>query len=121
MKSDDSQIGAGRWSMRQRDFGVALWVAFLAASFGTFVLFGIIDPSELENAWMQQWEISRKLAYGIGFGFLFIVSLIASSLAIFMLRTGPGVGHSKGRGQRPLPEIRDPAENNPDLDIEDLR
>jgi hypothetical protein len=110
-----------RWSMRWRDFGVAAWVAFLAASVGTFVLFGILDPGEIESAWMQEWEVSRKLAYSIGFLFLFVMSLIASGLTVFMIRTGPQPGHVQGKGKRPIPEIRDPAENNPDLDLEELR
>jgi hypothetical protein len=106
--------------MRQRDFGVAVWIAFLAASAGTFVLFGTIDPSEIENAWMQQWEVSRKLAYSLGFLFLFLISLLSSWLTVFMIRTGPRRGHASGTGQRPLPEIRDPSKDNPDLDIEDI-
>ncbi len=110
-----------RWNRRKRDLGVALWVAFLAASVGTFFLFGIVDPSELENAWMEQWDISRKLAYSLGFGFLFLVSLLASGLTTFMQRTGPRSGHATGTGSRPPPEVRDPTEDNPDLDIGDLK
>lgn len=107
--------------MRQRDIGVAVWVAFLAASVGTFLLFGAIDPSEIENAWMQQWEISRKLAYSLGFLFLFVISFISSWLTVHMIRTGPRRGHATGHGKRPAPEIKDPSEDNPDLDIEELR
>ncbi len=79
----------GRWSMRKRDIGIALWVAFLAACVGTFVIFGVMDPEALNDAWVLPWEMGRKLAYSLGFLFLFIVSLIASSLTIFMIRTGP--------------------------------
>ena len=32
--------------MRQRDWAVVLWIAFLAAAAGFFVLFGLIDPLE---------------------------------------------------------------------------
>jgi len=110
-----------RWNRRKRDIGVALWVAFLAASAGTFVLFGVIDPSELESAWMQDWDISRKLAYSLGFGFLFIICLLATGLTAFMIHTGPGAGHASGQGGRPPPEIRDPGEDNPDLDLGDLK
>jgi protein-S-isoprenylcysteine O-methyltransferase Ste14 len=120
MGKDASKSHSVRWTMRQRDIGVAAWVAFLAASVGTFVLFGTIDPGEIENAWMQQWEVSRKLAYSIGFLFLFVISLISSWLTVFMIRTGPRRGHSTGQGQQPVPEIMDPAENNPDLDLEEL-
>jgi len=98
-----------------------LWVAFLTASVGTFVLFGVVDPSELDSAWMQDWDISRKLAYSLGFGFLFAISLLATGLTAFMIRTGPHSGHASGRGRRPPPEIRDPNEDNPDLDLGDLK
>jgi len=121
MAKPETQSASGRWSMRQRDFGVSAWVAFLAASAGTFVLFGVIDPSEIENAWMQQWEVSRKLAYSLGFLFLFLVSFLSSWLTVFMIRTGPRRGHASGRGRRPPPEIEDPSKRNPDLDLEDLK
>ena len=110
-----------RWNRRKRDIAVALWVAFLAASLGTFVLFGLIDPGEIESALMEQWDFSRKLAYSLGFGFLFLISVVASALAIFMIRTGPQPGHVSGQGGRPPPEIHDPTENNPDLDLDDLK
>ncbi|MGA0265114.1 MAG: hypothetical protein ACO3KY_04430 [Lysobacterales bacterium] len=110
-----------RWNRRKRDIAVALWVAFLSASFGTFVLFGLIDPGEIESALMAQWDFSRKLAYSLGFAFLFMISAIAAALTVFMIRTGPQRGHASGQGRRPPPEIRDPSENNPDLDLDDLK
>jgi hypothetical protein len=38
-----------------------------------------------------------------------------------MLRSGPQSGHSKGEDGRPLPEIRSPEEENPDLDLDDIK
>lgn len=113
--------GPERWNRRKRDLGVALWVAFLAASLGTFILFGLVDPSEFDSALMERWDYSRKLAYSLGFGFLFLISVVATGLTVFMIRTGPGRGHAKGRGRRPPPEIRDPQEDNPDLDLDDIK
>jgi hypothetical protein len=110
-----------RWNRKKRDIGVVVWVAFLAASAGTFVLFGLVDPEELETAWMQQWQISRKLAYSLGFGFLFGICLLASGLTAFMVQTGPRRGHASDHGGRRPPEILDPTENNPDLDLGDLK
>jgi hypothetical protein len=107
--------------MRKRDIGVSVWIAFLTASLGTFILFGLIDPGEIENAWMQEWEVSRKLAYSLGFGFLFLLSYLSSWLTCFMIRTGPRRGHATGQGGRPPPAIKDPIEDNPDLDLEDLK
>jgi len=110
----------GRWGQRRRDIGISIWIAFLAACIGTFVIFAVMDPEALNDAWVLPWEMGRKLAYSLGFLFLFIVSLIASSLTVFMIRTGPSRGHSSGQGGRAPPEIRSPTEENPDLDIGDL-
>ena len=110
----------GRWSRRRRDIAVAVWIAFLSACVGTFVIFAVMDPDALNDAWVLPWEMGRKLAYSLGFIFLFLVSYLASSLSIFMIRTGPSKGHAQGRGKRPPPEIRSPTRENPDLDIGDL-
>ena len=111
----------GRWTRHKRDLGVALWVAFLAACAGTFVLFGLLDPEDVHSPLMERFDVGRKLAYGIGFGFLFCVSLLASRLAIFMVRSGPRRGHASGKGARSAPDIHDPSRDNPDLDIGDIK
>jgi hypothetical protein len=110
----------GRWGRRRRDIGISIWIAFLSACVGTFVIFAVLDPDALNDAWVLPWEMGRRLAYSLGFMFLFIVSLIASSLTVFMIRTGPSRGHLRGKGKRPPPEIKSPTEKNPDLDIGDL-
>ena len=110
----------GRWDSRKRDIGVSIWVAFLAACTGTFVIFAVMDPDALNDAWVLPWEMGRKLAYSLGFGFLFAVGLLASSLTTFMIRTGPAKGHVKGKGKHPPPVIKSPTRENPDLDIGDL-
>ena len=107
----------GRWGRRRRDIGISIWIAFLSACVGTFVIFAVLDPDALNDAWVLPWEMGRRLAYSLGFMFLFIVSLIASSLTVFMIRTGPSRGHLRGKGKRPPPEIKSPTEKNPDLDI----
>jgi hypothetical protein len=111
----------GRWSMCKRDVGTALWIAFLGACLGTFVIFALLDPDALNEAWVLPWEMGSRLAYSLGFLFLYLVSLFASGLTIFMIRTGPRRGHAKGEGRRPPPDIRSPEENNPDLDIDSLK
>lgn len=119
--NDTSQSLPGRWSRGKRDLGIALWIAFLSACVGTFVIFAVLDPDALNDAWVLPWEMGRRLAYSLGFLFLFLVSLIASGLTIFMIRTGPKSGHASGMGRRPPPEIRSPEEENPDLDIGDFK
>jgi hypothetical protein len=111
----------GRWSRRKRDIGIIIWISFLAACAGTFMIFAVLDPDALNDAWVLPWEMGRRLAYSLGFLFLFIVSLIASGLTVFMIRTGPASGHASGQGRRPPPDIRSPDENNPDLDLGDWK
>ena len=111
----------GRWSRRKRDIGTVVWISFLAACAGTFVIFAVLDPDALNDAWVLPWEMGRRLAYSLGFLFLFVVSLIASGVTVFMIRTGPDRGYASGKGGRPPPEIRSPGEDNPDLDLGDWK
>jgi hypothetical protein len=119
--SADNKELPGRWNRKKRDIGIMVWIAFLSACVGTFVIFAVMDPEALNDAWVLPWEMGRRLAYSLGFLFLFIVSLIASGLTVFMIRTGPGRGHASGKGRRKPPEIRSPEEDNPDLDLGDFK
>ena len=110
-----------RWSMRQRDWAVVFWIAFLSAAVGAFVLFGLVNPLDMITAWADQYDIGVRLAYGLAFAFLYLLCLLASSLTMFMIRTGPSRGHAKGEGRRPKPKVHDPSESNPDLDGEDWK
>jgi len=110
-----------RWSMRQRDWAVVLWIAFLSAAAGFFVLFGLIDPLDMVSAWADEFDIGVRLAYGLAFTFLYLVCLLAAWLTMFMIRTGPVSGHVKGEGRRSIPEIKDPTQANPDLKGEDWK
>jgi len=110
-----------RWSMRQRDWAVVLWIAFLSASVGAFILFGLVNPLDMISTWADEYDIGVRLAYGLAFAFLYLVCLLASSLTMFMIRTGPSRGHVKGTGGRSIPEVHDPMESNPDLEGEDWK
>jgi hypothetical protein len=107
--------------MRQRDWAVVFWVAFLSASAGAFFLFGLVDPLDMVNAWSSDFDIGVRLAYGLAFAFLYLVCLLASALTMFMIRTGPSRGHVKGEGRRSIPEVHDPSESNPDLEGEEWK
>jgi hypothetical protein len=107
--------------MRQRDWAVVFWIAFLSAAAGFFVLFGLIDPLDMVGDWAEEFNIGVRLAYGLAFAFLYLLCLLAASLTMFMIRTGPSRGHAKGAGRRPIPEVHDPSESNPDLDGEDWK
>jgi hypothetical protein len=110
-----------RWGMRQRDWAVVLWVAFLSASAGSFVLFGLVDPLDMVSDWSDKYDIGIRLAYGLAFAFLYLLCLLASALTMFMIRTGPAHGHASGKGGRPIPKIQDPSQSNPDLDDKDWK
>jgi hypothetical protein len=49
------------------------------------------------------------------------VSLFAARLTAFMIRTGPGSGHARGKGRRRPPPVHDPSDGNPDLAGEEWR
>jgi len=110
-----------RWNMRQRDWAVVFWIAFLSAAVGAFVLFGLINPLDGLSAWADQYDIGVRLAYGLSFAFLYVLCLLASALTMFMIRTGPKSGHVKGEGRRPKAEIHHHSDANPDLDDENWR
>jgi len=107
-----------RWNRRQRDWAVVFWIAFLSASAGAFVLFGLVDPLDMVSSWADKYDIGLRLAYGLAFAFLYLVCLLASALTMFMIRTGPSQGHFKGKGKRPIPQVQDPSQSNPELDGE---
>ncbi len=107
--------------MRQRDWAVVFWIAFLSAAAGAFVLFGLVNPLEMVHTWSDKYDIGVRLAYGLAFAFLYVVCLLASALTVFMIRTGPSRGHVKGEGRRSIPEVHDPSESNPDLDGEEWK
>jgi|SRR5690554_4001689 len=110
-----------RWNRRRRDWAVVFWMSFLGACAGSFVLFGLVSPVDVAGSWAEQYDIGVRLAYGLEFSFLFLLCLFASSLTMYMIRTGPASGHVKGHGRRKKPVIHDPAESNPDFDGENWK
>jgi len=119
--SNEARELSGRWSRGKRDIATVVWVSFLSACAGTFIIFAVMDADALNEAWVLPWEMGSRLAYSLGFLFLFVVSLLASGLTVFMIRTGPQRGHAKGQGRRPPPDVRSPEEDNPDLDLGDWK
>lgn len=108
----------GRWSHRQRDLGIIVWISFLAACAGTFVIFALLDPDALNSAWVLPWQMGRELVYSLGFLFLLLVALLASALTVFMLRTGPRGGHYHGKGRKAPPHIDELVAENPELELD---
>ncbi len=119
--TSNNQTIPGRWNQRKRDIGISIWIAFLAACVGTLIIFAVLDPEELSQAWVLPFEMGRRLAYSLGFLFLFCVGLLASGLTTFMIRTGPRRGHQLGKGRRAAPELKDIDDDDLDIDPGDWR
>lgn len=111
----------GRWDRERRDWAVCLWVAFLAACAGTFLLFALLDPADLGDAWVLGWQTDLRVTYGFGFALMYVTAFAAAWLTAFMIRTGPRRGHARGKGRQRPPEVHDPGDNNPDLRGEEWR
>ena len=108
----------GRWNHKARDLGIIVWISFLAACAGTFIIFAVLDPEALNDAWVLPWEMGRKLAYSLGFLFLMAISLLASAWTVFMIRTGPKRGHYRGKGRRGPPQVNPRVVEDPDLELD---
>jgi len=70
---------------RQADVFVIGWASFLAACFGTMVLFAWVDPLMLSEA--AGAPISRMTGYAIGFFFLWMICLLSGALCAYLIRT----------------------------------
>ncbi len=108
----------GRWNHRQRDLGIISWISFLSACVGTVIIFAVLDPEALNDAWVLPWQMGRELAYSLGFLFLLLVSLLASGLTVFMIRTGPAKGHYHGKGRSAPPQTDPHAAKDPELQLD---
>jgi hypothetical protein len=75
------------WGSRAQVVAAVLWSSFLAACFATMVFFAFVDPELLHEDTLPELEIDRMTGYGIGFFFFWIVALIASAVAVYLIRT----------------------------------
>lgn len=73
------------WSTKKRTIARVLWLSFLCAAIGFFIIFGLIDPGSLDLAFSLHYPLSRQLGYGLGFLFLFFICLLCSSLTAWMM------------------------------------
>ena len=78
-----------RWSMRQRDWAVVLWIAFLAAAAGSFVLFGLVKPLDMFGQWVDEYDIGVRLAYGLVFVLYFLCQLLLVIVFLQLHRFSP--------------------------------
>jgi hypothetical protein len=78
--------------------GAVLWPSFFAAGIATIVFFALFDPEQLQVQLFPDWQISRELAYTLGF-FLFWMACAAASLFTWiLLRPADRVNAARRRG-----------------------
>ncbi len=82
---NNSNINSVAWSLKKRTIARVLWLSFLCAAIGFFIIFGLIDPGSLNLAFSLPYSLSRELGYGLGFIFLFFICLLTSSLTAWMI------------------------------------
>lgn len=79
--------------------GAILWPSFFAAGVATMVFFAFIDPIELRDISLVNWDISREMGYTIGFFMFWLATASASLFTWILLRPA-------SRFNRPMTEER---------------
>jgi len=78
--------GRKKWTRRTQRIAIVLWPSFGAAAFGSMICFSLIDPELLGLAMMPTREISALTGHGIVFFFFWCITLLSSSVTIFLRR-----------------------------------
>lgn len=82
---NQTDINSVSWSHKKRTIARVLWLSFLCAAIGFFIIFGLVDPGSLDLAFSLHYPLSRQLGYGLGFLFLFFICLLSSGLTAWMM------------------------------------
>ena len=75
------------WNWRQRSLAIVVWPSFLAACLGTMLFFAGVDATRLQDAFVSDTRFGDMAVYSVGFFFFWLISLVAASLATWLLRT----------------------------------
>jgi len=86
--ADAAAVPRGILGWSGREIGVALWSSFLAASLATLLFFATFDPVDLydDAEILREAFANRVTGYTLGFFFFWSLTLLASLLAIYLLR-----------------------------------
>lgn len=79
--------GAQQWSRSRQAIATVVWISFLSAAIGSVVLFALLDPVVIAEA--HGSHLGREAGYAVGFFFLWFVSLFASAITAWLVRTAP--------------------------------
>ena len=75
------------WTRRAQAIAAVAWPSFLTAAFATMLFFAIFDPALLEPAMSHPADFGRMTGYAIGFFFFWFITLIASAVSVYLMRT----------------------------------
>jgi hypothetical protein len=90
-------LGSGRGA----NIALVLWPSFLAACLASLLFFAAIDPQLLSDVGPRLFAaLSREEGYALGFLFFWAIAAVASTLSLYLVRTGRGAG-SGGPAPRP--------------------
>ncbi len=82
-----------RHGIRPMDLGLILWTSFLAAGVGSVVFFAAVDPLLLRDAGPKIFDnLGREAGYALGFLFFWAISIVASALSVYLIRTADPKG-----------------------------
>jgi hypothetical protein len=79
--------GQKSWGRQAQMIASIGWPSFLAAIIGSIFFFAFVDPELLGTAMTPSMELSPLAGYGIVFFLFWLVSLLSSTLTMFLRRT----------------------------------
>jgi len=88
--ADDERDAPHELSRLQRDVFVIGWCAFLTAAVGTMFFFAWIDPLALAEVADLPFPIDRMTGYALGFFFFWLLTAVAATLTVYLIRTRHG-------------------------------
>ena len=81
--------GARQWSRNRQAIAIVVWISFLTAAIGTMLFFALFDPVEMIGSIDKDLDIGREAGYAAGFFFFWVLTVIASAVTAWLVRTAP--------------------------------
>jgi Na+-driven multidrug efflux pump len=79
--------GQKNWSRKAQRIASVAWPSFLAAIIGSIIFFAYIDPVLLGAAMTPALDLDPLTGYAIVFFLFWLVSLMSSTMTMFLRRT----------------------------------
>jgi hypothetical protein len=99
---DSDRVTTTELSPRGRAIAAVAWCSFLAASVGTMICFGLVDPEAVRWEEAPSWWTGRIRIYSLGFFLFWIIAAGSSTLTYMLMRgnTDPAARPDTNRGGR---------------------